>query len=646
MAPTPDGGEASPATTGVTESVLHAVEARYLSVFRAMLNGLAYCKVLTDGPPPHDFVYIEVNDAFETLTGLKDVAGKKASDVIPGIRESDPWLLDLYAEVADTGQPRRFERHLAALDEWFSVSVYSPAKGYFVAVFDVTTKARVVEESLRSSETLFRVAFETAAVGMALMSPDGRPLRVNEALRGMLGYSEQELLKVNWRDITHPDDLAASTREAERVEKAPEGGGRQEKRYVRKDGSIVWAEAATRAVFGPDGKVRHFISSVTDVTARRQAEEALRESEQHFRQLANEIPVGIFQVRPNGDMQFVNPTWLKITGLSESEAFGPHAGDAIHPADRERVTRLWQGAISSGNVFADEYRLRSRDGGEETWVQGFGTAVRDQHGVVTSYVGALVDISEARRLQAELAQASRLAAMGTLVAGVAHEINNPLAATLANQGLALELARAAKDGIPATNSIAPDHRPRDLEEIIEVLTEAQESGHRIAQIVRDMASFANPNPKRTPVRLLDVVHGAMRWLSTSTVQSAKIEVEDGGAPDVLAASGQLEQVVHNLITNAARASPEKGEIVVRIGPGSSGMARVEVMDHGVGIPDRVFDRIFEPFYTTRPVGEGRGAGLWLAISRAIVIAHGGSISVKSEVGKGSTFRVELPAAYG
>ncbi len=160
-----------------------------------------------------------------------------------------------------------------------------------------------------------------------------------------------------------------------------------------------------------------------------------------------------------------------------------------------------------------------------------------------------------------------------------------------------------------------------------------------------MATFANPNPKRTLVRLTDVVQGAMRWLPTSMGQTGRIQVEDGEAPEVMAASGQLEQVVHNLVTNAARASAESGgTVVVRVGPGSPGMARLEVVDHGAGIPDRDLDRIFEPFYTTRPAGEGRGAGLGLAISRAIVIAHGGSISVKSEVGKGSTFRVELPAA--
>jgi PAS domain S-box-containing protein len=511
----------------------------------------------------------------------------------------------------------------------------------FSGVVTDVTEQRRLEEALRASEALFRVAFENSSVGMALMSPDGRPIRVNRTLCEMVGYSEQELLKLNWRDLTHPDDLEPTTREIRRATATPEHGGRLEKRYIRKDGTEVWADVSSRVVLA-DGKVQHFITSVVDITDRKLAQEALRGSELRFRRLANEIPVGIYQTGPNGEMRFVNPTWLKITGLSEVEAFRPDAGKVIHPEDREQVTHLWNRAISTGTEFFGEYRLRGRDG-TDTWVRGFGAAVRNEDGVVTGYVGALIDISEARRLQVELAQASRLAAMGTLVAGVAHEINNPLAATLANQGLVLEMARAARDEVLAGRS-NKDQRARELNEFIEALEEAQASGNRISEIVKDMATFASPDPRRTLARLTDIAQGAMRWLPSSIGQSGKIQMEDRGAPEVMAASGQMEQVVHNLITNAVRASSEGGGIIIRIGPGMPGMARLEVIDHGVGIPDRDIDRIFEPFYTTRRVGEGRGAGLGLAISRAIVTAHGGTITVETEVGKGSTFRVELPAA--
>jgi signal transduction histidine kinase len=130
------------------------------------------------------------------------------------------------------------------------------------------------------------------------------------------------------------------------------------------------------------------------------------------------------------------------------------------------------------------------------------------------------------------------------------------------------------------------------------------------------------------------------------MRSASIRLEDRGAPEVVACAGQIEQILLNLITNAAKATPEgrRGTVTVRIGSGPSGTARVEVVDRGVGIDPAIRDRIFDPFFTTRTTGPERGTGLGLAICQTIAMAHGGSITFESEVGQGSTFRVELPAA--
>jgi signal transduction histidine kinase len=138
----------------------------------------------------------------------------------------------------------------------------------------------------------------------------------------------------------------------------------------------------------------------------------------------------------------------------------------------------------------------------------------------------------------------------------------------------------------------------------------------------------------------------MRWLPASVAQSAQVIVEDAGAPDVVASSGQLEQVVVNLVTNAAKATPvgRRGRIVIRMGTGVPGMSRLEVIDEGRGIETAILDRIFEPFFTTRPAGAARGMGLGLAICHAIVTAHGGTLTVASTPGKGSTFCMDLPVA--
>ena len=160
-----------------TEAALQESENLYRSLFENMLNGFAYCQMLFEDNQPQDFIYLKVNSAFEALTGLKDVVGKRVSEVIPGIRESDPELFEIYGRVALTGKPERFENYLEALKMWFSVSVYSPGKEYFVAVFDVITERKRAESELRLKERLL----DGASDSIFLYDLEGNFLYVNEA---------------------------------------------------------------------------------------------------------------------------------------------------------------------------------------------------------------------------------------------------------------------------------------------------------------------------------------------------------------------------------------------------------------------------------------------------------------------------------
>ena len=254
--------------------------------------------------------------------------------------------------------------------------------------------------------------------------------------------------------------------------------------------------------------------------------------------------------------------------------------------------------------------------------------------------------AEAERgvLQAQLSLGSRLAALGTLVAGVAHEINNPLSGEMASQAVALgevlELAQALRGDGP----IDREALARRADWLAEVLRNAQDGARQVAQIVKDLTTFGSSEARRTPVQLFAVVESALRWLRVSLEAAATVHVEPELVPDVLASTGQLEQVVVNLATNAALAMAEgcPGVITIRIRPGNPGMVRLEVADNGRGIAPDTLERVFEPYFTTRESGEGTGLGL--AISHTIVTAHGGTLTVESVLGEGSTFRVELPAA--
>ena len=512
-----------------------------------------------------------------------------------------------------------------------------------VVLSDVTTGKRA-EAALRSSEEHFRLLVASLPIPVAFNDPAGRITLLNERFTQELGYGLEDLPDLAaWFRQAYPDETyraavveawGAATRKAAR-----EGGdvAPMAFRVTTKRGDV-------RSMMISGSRVgENLLIALLDVTERERAEERLRESEGRFRALADDTAVGIFQSGRDGRILYVNPTYLALSGLSREQAYGQTGTSAIHPADRERVTGEWREAVAAGTPFTSEYRHQRPDG-TVNLVRTLGRPYRDGAGEVGGYVGAIVDITEARALHVQLALASRLAAMGTLVAGVAHEINNPLAATLADLELAQGIVTVLRDRLAGSEPLDRAAEARRLGDAVEELADAQEGGRRISRIVKDLKTFGRPDLARIRIRLSDVVAQAMQWLPATVGHAASVEVQDGGAPDVLASFGQIEQVVVNLIVNAAKAGRpgRPGRILVRIGPGSREMARLDVIDEGTGIAPEVLDRIFEPFFTTSETGGGTGLGL--SVSHAIVTGHGGTLTVESAPGKGSTFRVELPPA--
>jgi PAS domain S-box-containing protein len=501
---------------------------------------------------------------------------------------------------------------------------------------------RQAQVSLAASRDLYLDLYDFAPVGYLTVTNAGVIDEANLTAASLLGVDRARLRGSRFAGHVVPESLGnwGRIRSDVRADDEPHSCDLA----LLRGTSVFSGQVSCRRAggVGGAGAVRVVL---TDISRRKRAEEALQESEGRFRLLANVTAIGIFQTGAQGQILFVNPTYLALTGLSEAEAHGPDGRMAIHPDDRERVVGQWEEAVGAGSPFTVEYRHQFRDG-KVNWVRLFGRPFLDGAGAVAGYVGALVDITEPRALQAQLALASRLAAMGTLVSGVAHEINNPLAAEMAGQGLALEVVREVRARLDAGVPLDRKAEASLLGGAVEALEDAQGSGQRIARIVKDLSMFGRPDSRRERVRMIDVVNGALRWLPAAVARTATILVQDGGAPDVAVASGQIEQVVVNLVTNAARAAPEgqRDTIIVRIGPGEPGTARLEVVDHGTGITPAVLDRVFEPFFTTHAVGPGKGMGLGLAISHAIVTEHGGTITARSVVGEGATFRVELPVA--
>jgi diguanylate cyclase (GGDEF)-like protein/PAS domain S-box-containing protein len=263
--------------SGKVQDAMAESEIRYRSLFENMLEGFAYCKMLFDDcGRPMDFVYLDVNGAFGKLTGLRNVVGKRFTEVIPGGKDSQPELFERYGRVVLTGKQENFEIEIKALGMWFSISASAAGKGCFVATFDNITERKQIEQALRHAEEKYRALFQDAVVGIFQSTPDGRYLNVNPAMARMLGYdSPQELLE-SITDISQQVYVDPTSREELARLLSEQGVVKNfECAVYRKDGSKMWLSANVQAV-SEDGVLVRYEGSNEDITARKAAEERIQ----------------------------------------------------------------------------------------------------------------------------------------------------------------------------------------------------------------------------------------------------------------------------------------------------------------------------------------------------------------------------------
>ncbi len=492
------------------------------------------------------------------------------------------------------------------------------------------------DERLRRSEASLAAAQRIARLGsweldlIQFEDIDDNPLRWSDEVFRIFGFEpgEIEVTNENFFRSVHPDDRALV---AEAFRRALSEGTEYsiDHRIVLPDGSIRTVHEQSAIERAPDGRPVRVLGTVQDVTEQRRNAEALRRSEELLRQALSAGRMVGYEVDVARMRMTLTENAAEILGVA-GELTQERALEIVHPEDRRRVNDHMQRALTLGDIEDTQFRIIRAETGEPIWVESRAHSVRDPGGRLIALRGVLMDVTERRRSEQEKVFADRMSALGTLAAGVAHEINNPLAAVIANLDLA---ERLIERGTP--------------ERLKAPLRDAREGAGRVRVIVRDLRIFARAEEDhRELVDLHQVLESCLRLAWPEIHPRARLDQQLGPVPPVVGNQARLGQVFLNLLVNAAQAIPEGSaadhRIRVTARTTDSGWAAVEIADTGSGISDTIRNRLFTPFFTTKPVGQGTGLGL--SICQRIVSELGGEIRVCSEPGRGSTFTVLLPPA--
>src|SRR5260221_5588601 len=476
----------------------------------------------------------------------------------------------------------------------------------------------------REAERRYRELYDSIQEGLFFATPDGRFLDVNDAMVRMLGYaSREELLRDDVGSYLYPEPgargrLLAAIRKTGVLRNHVES-------LRRKDGTILHTLQNITAVRDAQGKIKQFRGLMLDVTEQRTFQAQLQRERDFNQKILNATQSMILVLDTAGLISYANRRCYE-TGYKQEEMIGRRLVDLVEAAQREEFEAALEMTARGDQVENLEVRARRSDGSLGHFSISM-SPMRDEQSTVNSVVVVMTDITDAALMQAKLAHAERMATLGRLVSGVAHEVNNPLAAILGFTDLLLE------------NPQVPDVAKEDLQIILQ---ETQ----RTKDIVQDLLSFARQRPVKRELVNVGIILKQTTKLRNYDLQSHGVEVieeYDENLPMVMGDAQQLQQVFLNILNNAYDAIEESGrtgKIFLKT-TAADGSVEISLADNGTGIVD--VERIFDPFYTTKQTGKGTGLGL--SICYGIVRAHGGEIQCSNNTdGVGSTFSIRIPVA--
>lgn len=638
-------------------------ESRFLSLFNNMAEGVALHELDYDPRGRAINYYIlDCNPQFENILKIKreDAIGRIATDVYA--LPAPPFLAE-YASCVESQTPHQFNAYVASMNKHFAISVTPWGQNSFATIFTDISEHQQTVAALRESERQLSTLMNNlpGIVYYASNDQNWTTEFVSEGCAELTGYTSREIIdnrSIAYNDVIHPDDREG-VRQAIQAGIASKTPYAAECRIVTKNGSIKHVLDRGQGIYGDNGKLLRLDGLVIDISDRKKAEEERDRLNVLLKNIIDSMPSVLIAIDRNGLVTRWNAEAARQTGCSAEQALELPIAEALpmfaNHIDRLRLA-LDEQKSERGN------RVVQQSGNENRYFEIM------IYPLISSQVeGAVVrvdDITDKVLLQEMMIQTEKMMSVGGLAAGMAHELNNPLSGILQaaqnienrlSPGLGANHAAASRCGV----SLEHIRSYIELREIDHMLKGIRESGKRAADIISSMLQFSRRSEARKmPVNLADLLDRTIEIAAQDFDMQTGFDFRhidivrqyDALMGDVYCYPNEIEQVILNILKNAARAVVDschqdlKPRLILRTGR-DEGMAVIEVEDNGPGISGDAHRRIFEPFYTTKPPGQGTGLGL--SVSYFIITSrHQGQITVKSKPGQGTTVAVCLPAHPG
>jgi PAS domain S-box-containing protein len=472
--------------------------------------------------------------------------------------------------------------------------------------------------------------------GVLTIDKDARIITFNRAAERITGYKREEVLHKKCYRVLK-SSLCKGKCAGKRTLETGSSLSNYEATLENKTGKSIHVDITTSPLRSSDNRIIGLLEIITDLTEHKRLWDKLREERDKAKQYLNVARVMILALNLEGDITLINKRGCEVLGYMEEEIIGKNWFDLCVPENiREDVTRTFEKLIAGDFEVSEYYEnpILTRDG-EERIIAWKNTIVRNKAGDIIGSLSSGEDITDRKRAEAELIRSERLASVGQLAAGVAHEVNNPLAGILVYIKLLLKRYEQKK--------LQAEETKKQLEKI-------GKETERCSRIIKNLLDFSRQTEvKLRPVNINKVIEATFSIIGHQiSLENVKTEMElNTSLPSILVDFDQIQQALMNIMLNAAQAMPNGGDLKistsvakrVKIGGSIRDAIRIDISDTGIGIPKEDLDKLFTPFFTTKE--KGKGVGLGLSVVHGIIERHHGKIEIKSDPGAGTTFSIYL-----